>query len=123
MREEIYYSLQCIDHLRFSMVTAWYMEMGIQPNSFGDWAKIEGNRSRLTDCQLSLLKQWFSTRNPNEMLNVIKNMIPEFKRVHKSLCKQIGLDEDHKWVDLVLLKVLLCEKWLLILFDYHPLYS
>lgn len=106
MREEIYYSLQCIDYLRFSMVTAWYMEMGIQPNTFGDWAKIEGNQSRLTDCQLSLLKQWFSKRNPNEMLQVIKNMIPEFKRVHKSLCKQIGLDQDPKWVDQVLRKVL-----------------
>ena len=106
MREEIYYSLQCVDYLRFSMVTAWYMEMGIQPNTFGDWAKIEGNRSKLKDWQLSLLKHWFSNRDPSEIMHVIKSMIPEFKRVHKSLCKQIGLDEDSKWVDQVLCKIL-----------------
>ena len=36
MRKEYYYALKCIDGLRLSMATAWYMEVGIQPNTFGD---------------------------------------------------------------------------------------
>lgn len=99
MREEIYYALQCIDNLRYSMATAWYMEAYIQPNAFGDWAKVEGDRSKLSEWQLSLLKQWFSTREPNEIMTVIKSMIPEFKRVHKSLCEKVSLKEDSKWID------------------------
>ncbi len=106
MRGEIYYALHCVDDLRISMVTAWYMEMGIIPNTFGDWAKIEGARSKLTDWQLSILKQWFSTREPHEIMDVIKSMIPEFKRVHKNLCEQVGLEEDSKWVDQILRMVL-----------------
>lgn len=31
---------------RLSLVTAWYMDAGIQPNTFEDWAKLEGSRSQ-----------------------------------------------------------------------------
>jgi hypothetical protein len=62
MRKEIYYALHCIDNLRLSMITAWYMETGIQPNSFGDWAKLEGDRSKLSGWQLSLLEHSISLR-------------------------------------------------------------
>jgi hypothetical protein len=31
------------------------MNAGIQPNTFGDWAKLEGERSKLQGWQLSLL--------------------------------------------------------------------
>lgn len=102
MREEIYYALHCIDNLRLSMITAWYMEAGIQPNTFGDWAKLEGKRSKLSDWQLSLLEQWHSSREPNEIMNVIKNMIPEFKRVHNVLCDRLDLKEDPEWVNRIL---------------------
>lgn len=49
------------------MAAAWYMEAGYQPNTFGDWAKLEGDRSKLLDWQLKLLKQWHSSREPNEI--------------------------------------------------------
>ncbi|MET3697441.1 aminoglycoside 6-adenylyltransferase [Bacillus oleivorans] len=102
MRKEIYYALHCLDNLRLSMTTAWYMEAGIQPNTFGDWAKLEGKRSQLYDWQLSLLEQWFSSREPYEIIKVIQNIFPEFKRVHKSLCNKLGLEEDPEWVDEIL---------------------
>ncbi|MBA2870290.1 hypothetical protein HNQ85_000548 [Anoxybacillus calidus] len=99
MREEMYYALQCVDYLRLSMASAWYMEAGIQPNTFGDWAKIEGKRSNLKDWQLSLLESWSCSRDPFEIMNVIKNMVPEFKRVHKNLCAKLGIHENPEWVD------------------------
>lgn len=102
MRNEIYYALHCLDNLRLSMTTTWYMELGIQPNTFGDWAKLEGKRSKLHDWQLRLLEHWYSTREPVEIKNVIKSMVPEFKRVHQSLCAKTGLEEEHQWVDEIL---------------------
>ncbi|MGN7942986.1 nucleotidyltransferase domain-containing protein [Virgibacillus sp. 6R] len=61
-RKELYYALNCLDNLRMSMVIAWYMDKGIQPNAFGDWAKYEGLRSKLERWQLSLLADWQSSR-------------------------------------------------------------
>ncbi|MFC0470004.1 aminoglycoside 6-adenylyltransferase [Halalkalibacter kiskunsagensis] len=102
MRKEIYYALHCLDDLRLSMTTAWYMEAEIQPNAFGDWAKLEGVRSKLSDWQLTLLEQWHSSREPEEIMKVIQNMISEFKRVHKSLCNKLGLEEDPERVNEIL---------------------
>ncbi|MCO0600516.1 hypothetical protein NGI46_24545 [Peribacillus butanolivorans] len=102
MRKEIYYALHCIDNLRFSMTTAWYMEAGKQPNTFGDWAKLEGERSKLQDWQLSLLAEWHSSREPDEILKVIKSIVPEFIKIHKSLCKKLEIEENPEWVDEIL---------------------
>src|SRR5690606_41717707 len=85
--------------MRLSMVTAWYMDAGIQPNSFGDWAKLEGNRSKLSELQLLLLEKWDSSRNPTQITHVMQSMFPEFKRVHKSLCEKLGIAENPEWVD------------------------
>lgn len=106
MRGEIYYALDCLDNLRFSMAVAWYMEAGIQPNTFGDWGKIEGSRSELQDWQLVQLAKWGSGRNSDEIMAVVEKIIPEFKRAHKSLCDVVGMNEDAGWVDEVLSKVL-----------------
>ncbi|PUB11127.1 hypothetical protein [Paenisporosarcina sp. OV554] len=102
MRKEFYYALNCIDNLRLSMTTAWYMEAGIQPNTFGDWAKLEGARSKLQDWQLVLLAKWLSSREPNEIQNVIKTIVPEFIKTHKSLCEKLGIDENPERVDEIL---------------------
>lgn len=98
MRNEIYYALHNIDNLRLSMITGWYMEAGIQPNAFGDWAKLEGDRSKLNERQLSLLIQWQCNREQEEIFNVMKNIIPEFIQIHKKLCEQYGVDENIEWV-------------------------
>jgi hypothetical protein len=102
MRKEIYYALHCIDNLRLSMATAWYMDAGIQPNTFGDWAKLEGDRSKLKDWQLSLLTEWHSSREPNEILNVIRSIVPEFIKIHKNLCERLMIEENPKWANKIL---------------------
>ncbi|WP_197276392.1 hypothetical protein [Bacillus sp. JCM 19034] len=101
-RKEMYYALECLDKLRFSMATAWYMDKGLQPNAFGDWAKYEGERSELEKWQLALLADWYSSRDPFQLMRVIQNMIPEFKKTHRSLCKKVGLEEKTEWVDEIL---------------------
>lgn len=98
MRKEIYYALHNLDNLRLSMITGWYMEAGIQPNTFGDWAKLEGDRSKLSERQLTLLVQWHSSREQEEILTVMKSIIPEFIQVHKQLSEQYGVDENTEWV-------------------------
>ncbi|MFC5464148.1 aminoglycoside 6-adenylyltransferase [Lederbergia graminis] len=106
MRNELYYALHCLDNMRLSMVTAWYMDAGIQPNTFGDWAKLEGNRSKLSDSQLLLLEKWDSSRDPTQITHVMQSMFPEFKRVHKSLCEKLGIAENPEWVDRILRMVM-----------------
>ena len=105
MRGETYYALHCLDSLRFFIASAWYMDVGIQPNALGDWSKIEGDRSQLQDWQLEELAKWSSSRNPNEIMSVVKLIIPEFKRIHASLCGSVGLKEDADWVDTIISKV------------------
>lgn len=102
MRNEIYYALHCVDNLRLSMTTAWYMEIGIQPNSHGDWAKLEGKRSKLNAKQLLLLAQWHSSREPNDILKVMKSIVPEFIKTHKNLCEKYGVEENSEWVEGIL---------------------
>lgn len=105
-RKEMYYALNCLDNLRMSMVMAWYMDKGIQPNSFGDWAKIEGERSELDSWQLSLLADWHSNREPKEIMDVIKKIVPEFKKTHKNLCEKLNIEENSEWVDEIIGMVL-----------------
>lgn len=32
-------------------------------------------------------------------MNVMKSIVPEFKRVHQNLCNKIGIEERAEWVD------------------------
>lgn len=99
MRKEWYYALRCIDNLRLTIVTGWYMEAGIPPNAFGDWAKYEGERSRLNDEQRSLLGSWDCGRDASEIFRVMKSTASEFKKVHRNLCYKLGIEEQVDWVN------------------------
>ncbi|TSB45408.1 hypothetical protein FN960_16760 [Alkalicoccobacillus porphyridii] len=105
MRNELYYALRCLDDLRLSLVTAWHMELGYPPNSFGDWTKVEGERSHLYDWQLKLLEEWYSNREPDNILKAMNSMIPEFIRLHQILCDKVKLDVDSEWIERILKKV------------------
>lgn len=106
MRQEYYYALDCIDKLRLSIVTAWYMHLGRQPNTFGDWAKYEDDRSELSEWQKSLLKSWECGRDTEEIINVMKSIVLEFKKLHSSLCEVLEIKEDLKWVNKIVSMVL-----------------
>ncbi|EDP67921.1 hypothetical protein CAT7_08605 [Carnobacterium sp. AT7] len=54
-RKEYNYCESCTVILKNILVAFWYVELGYQPNSLGDWSKYEGNRSKLTKFQLKYL--------------------------------------------------------------------
>ncbi|OZM57993.1 hypothetical protein CIB95_04215 [Lottiidibacillus patelloidae] len=99
MRGELFYALNYLDALRLAIVKGWYMELGIQPNNPGYWAKIEGVRSPLEDWQLSLLEDWYSEKKPSAILDVIKKMLPEFRKTNKRLCKKLKAEENTELID------------------------
>jgi hypothetical protein len=78
------------------------MEQDRNPNMLGDWSKYEGNRSLLYDWQLNLLEKWDSNRNPNEIFNVMKAIIPEFKRINKVLCYKLDISENTERINQVI---------------------
>jgi hypothetical protein len=102
MRNEYYYALNCIDSLRLLMATAWYINAGVQPNAFGDWAKYEGERSNLEDWQQTLLESWECGRDTNEIINVMKSIVHEFRKVHSSLCDKLDVEEKPIWVEKII---------------------
>ncbi|MCP3028694.1 aminoglycoside 6-adenylyltransferase [Halobacillus sp. A5] len=106
MRGEYYYALKCIDSLRISIVVGWYMNAGIQPNNFGDWAKYEGGRGCLESWQLSLLRSWDCGRDSIEIMNVINNIVREFKNVHSSICSRLEINENNDWINKIVARVL-----------------
>lgn len=101
-RGEWNYAFSCLNQLRMIVVTAWYMDEGIQPNTLGDWAKYEGVRSQLNEWQLLLLAEWDGCRDADEMMRNLRMMFDEFKTVHRSLCACVGVDEEREMMDRVM---------------------
>ncbi|MGD6795373.1 hypothetical protein [Metabacillus indicus] len=101
-RNEIFYALNCLDWLRWSIAAGWYMDKGYPANNPGDWAKIEGERSKLTERQQELLKGWHSSRDPEQILMVMRTMLPEFVEVHRKLCEKLGVDENPNLISKIL---------------------
>jgi predicted nucleotidyltransferase len=103
MRNELFYALANLDRVRWFIASGWYMEMDEHlDSSYGVWSKIEGERSKLTNQQLSLLKSWNCSRNHHEIMGIIREMMPELLRVNKILCKRVEIEENEK----LMLKVL-----------------
>ncbi|MCR8935997.1 hypothetical protein O0555_01310 [Brevibacillus laterosporus] len=94
MREEMYYALQCVDTLHFLVAAAWLMEAGIQPNTLGGWAKMEGSRSNLQNWQLTLLANWDCSKDSVKILHVLHCIIVEYKKVHNNLCREYHIAEN-----------------------------
>lgn len=105
-REEFYYALSSLDMMRWSIAAGWDMEADRNPNQMGVWSKYEGKRSGFDHAQLSLLESWHSDRNPARILTVMISIIPEFKRLHSSLCKKLSIEENAAWVDEIIKKVI-----------------
>ncbi|SNT58779.1 Streptomycin adenylyltransferase [Bacillus sp. OK838] len=98
MRREMLYALSNLDRIRWLIVSGWYMEMGEHIDGpYGVCSKIEGKISKLDEKQLSLLESWSCGRNSNEIIKTLRGMIPEFLRLNKYLCTQVGVEinEDH----------------------------
>lgn len=98
MRDECYDAMSYLDKFRWMIARGWYMEKGIRVDSaWGVWSKLEGKRSDLEDWQLSMLYTWHSSLEPNDTMKTISSMIPEFMRLHRTLCQKTGLNENKEW--------------------------
>lgn len=95
MRNEIYYALSNLDRVRWLIASGWYMEMGQHlDSSYGVWSKVEGKRSKLNNQQLTLLEKWTCSRDPQNIMQTMEKMIPEFFRLNKYLSKKVEIEEN-----------------------------
>lgn len=106
MREEYYYALTMIDHLRLFIVAGWNMEAGRRGNDFLDWARVEGKRSQLAPWQQKMLSGWTCHRDQREIMNTLEGMIPENRRLYAVLSAKIGIDADLEGFDRIVNMVL-----------------
>lgn len=99
MRNEPYYSMSNLDGVRWLMALGWYMEMDEHlDSSYGVWAKIEGERSKLSQEQLEVLHSWESSRDPKQIMDVLKRIMPEFLQLNRSLSKKVLIDSKEEMV-------------------------
>ncbi len=106
-RGEFNYAFQMVNSISYSIVIGWYVEMGEVPNSFGDWSKVEGPRSPLSEEQLSLLAEWdVGKRDTAAIFDVVRLQVKEFIRVHRVLAERIGVAIDEEWVNEIIEMVL-----------------
>ena len=106
MREEYYYALGQMHHIRSLIVNGWNMEVDRHSNEVWDWSKIEGERSQLEPWQLSLLSSWNCGRDQQDIMNTLHSMVPEMKRLHSVLCQKTGVDEQPEQFEIILNQVL-----------------
>ncbi|WP_260630949.1 nucleotidyltransferase domain-containing protein [Bacillus sp. S/N-304-OC-R1] len=107
MRNELNYAMANLDRIRWLMVYGWYMEKNIHVDgSYGDWSKLEGNRSELSNSQLFLLTSWDCQRDTGRIMTTIEKIVPEFLKLNKalSLKTEIADNEDKiiQMIDMVL---------------------
>lgn len=81
------------------------MIAGLQPNNFGDLSKVEGKSSPLADWQHKHLSEWRYNFNEEDMLRILKNIIPQFQKLHKKLCEIVEITYEQKWEEEILKKV------------------
>ncbi|WP_455675333.1 hypothetical protein [Pradoshia sp.] len=82
------------------------MAAGYQPNAFGDWSKIDGERSKLTESQKYLLRQWHANQDAEDIMKVVKALIPELLAIHQSLCVQLDIKTETAKIEDILNMVL-----------------
>ncbi|WP_404432612.1 hypothetical protein [Sutcliffiella horikoshii] len=106
-RGEYNYAFQMVHFLSYSIVIGWYVEMGEVPNSFGDWSKVEGPRSPLSEKQLNQLASWDIGKRDEEMLfHIAMSQVEEFIRVHRVLAERIGIPINQAWLNEIIDMVL-----------------
>lgn len=75
-RGEMSYSLSCQLTMKHCLISFWYMEKRLVPNSLGDWSKYEGARTKLSDNQIAQLEQ-LSEMSGIPFIQIISELIKE----------------------------------------------
>lgn len=106
-RGEFNYAFQLIHSMSYSIVVGWYVEMGEVPNSFGDWSKVEGPRSPLSEERLNVLVKWdVEKRDAEKLFQIARSQVEEFIRIHRVLAKRIGVPVNDEWISEIIEMVL-----------------
>lgn len=93
MRDELYYAQFNLDRIRWLIASGWYMEMDKHFDaSYGSWSKVEGERSLLSERQLSLLKSWRCGGDAGEIMKTVESMVPEILRLNYVLSEKVGIE-------------------------------
>ncbi|AYG01386.1 nucleotidyltransferase domain-containing protein [Lactococcus allomyrinae] len=82
-REEWNYAQECGIYLKNILCTFWYIALGEQPNSLGNWSKYEGKRSKLSLEQQNWLVKYTSVSN-------VQNFLTEVTERAFSVLTEIG---------------------------------
>ncbi|MBW0766206.1 nucleotidyltransferase domain-containing protein [Mammaliicoccus lentus] len=89
-REEFHYVNYSINMMANIICYLWYLDIGVEPNSLGDWSKYQGTRSKLNPHKLDILdeilmKDFFDQRIilNKEFVCVLEN-IDKNHKVYKS---------------------------------------
>ncbi|WP_246056242.1 nucleotidyltransferase domain-containing protein [Alteribacter natronophilus] len=92
MRGEWYYAVQCVDAVRWSIAAGWQMEMGLTPNNPMDWARLEGEKSPLTENQRKMLSHWWmKKRTIEEVDRVLRDMLEVYLPLENTVAGRSGL--------------------------------
>ncbi len=103
-RVEWSYAQTMILGLKWLIAAGWYMEKCIQPNAFGDWSKMEGSRSPLKREQKELLQSWSLPQEQQQLLHLLREMIPEANETFDQLCEKLNIEEKkHQFVEVMTL--------------------
>ncbi|MCF6136665.1 aminoglycoside 6-adenylyltransferase [Pseudalkalibacillus berkeleyi] len=104
MREEWLYAQNMFLGLKWLIASGWYMQKGIQPNSFGDWSKVEGARSPLDKTKRDMLYNWHFKEEQEELLQVINDMAVVARELDIDLSKQFNNEaQTHLFDDVIAL--------------------
>ncbi len=80
-RQETHYLLSCELTLKHCLVSLWYMEKGVVPNSLGDWSKYEGPRTKLSSEEMTNLQQLSLVEESEFLLTIINQVATTAKKL------------------------------------------
>lgn len=88
-RKEYHYAHSCLLKIKNILVSMWYIEIGEQPNTLGDWAKYEGKKSKLSIRQKEYLNSNLNydcfQENPEEFYKGINSEVNKVSQKISSL--------------------------------------
>ncbi|WP_083318271.1 nucleotidyltransferase domain-containing protein [Floricoccus tropicus] len=93
IRKEYNYAEYCTLMMKNSLVSLWLIEKGEIANSFGDWSKYEGNRSKLDSYQKRFLKKYTPVEF-GEIGDFAKNINDEILKATKHIVEidKLGIE-------------------------------
>ncbi len=100
--QESYQVGHCLDVMRWLVATMWMVQNGNKPNSYLDWAHMEGHDSLLSSAQQEKLKQWEHRASDKKLEEIVNLIVEEFNSLHEELCAKLQLVEEQDYVYRVL---------------------